>query len=57
MKQWGVSDLGMEALRNIKLVETARNAAAQIIEKDPELTEHPQLALHIAATAQEMHLE
>jgi len=26
-QQWGISDIGMEALRNLKLVEAARQAA------------------------------
>ena len=42
MKQWGVSDLGMEAIKNIKMVEAARKEATEIIEKnildDLELT-------------------
>lgn len=29
-KQWGVSDLGMEAIKNIKMVEAARNEAQEI---------------------------
>jgi ATP-dependent DNA helicase RecG len=36
-KQWGISDLGMEAIKNIKMVEAARNEAKNIIEKDPDL--------------------
>jgi hypothetical protein len=34
MKQWGVSDLGMEAIKNLKMVETARNEAREIITKN-----------------------
>jgi ATP-dependent DNA helicase RecG len=37
-KQWGVSDLGMEAIKNIKLVEAARNTAKEIIDKDANLS-------------------
>jgi hypothetical protein len=33
-KQWGVSDLGMEAIKNLKMVETARNEAREIITKN-----------------------
>lgn len=40
-KQWGISDIGMEALRNIKLVEAAKNSAEEIIKKDPDLNSHP----------------
>src|SRR5690606_34848144 len=31
-KQWGISDLGMEAIKNIKMVEAARTEAQNIIE-------------------------
>ena len=40
-KQWGVSDLAMEALKNIKMVEFAREEAKEIIEKDIELKNFP----------------
>lgn len=33
-KQWGISDLGMEAIKNIKMVEAAREEAKKIIEKN-----------------------
>lgn len=36
-KQWGISDLAMEAIQNIKMVEAARNEAERIIEIDPNL--------------------
>ena len=36
-KQWGVSDVAMEALKNLKLVEAARTEAQKIVEKDNEL--------------------
>ncbi|MDP3934923.1 MAG: ATP-dependent DNA helicase RecG [Candidatus Giovannonibacteria bacterium] len=32
-KQWGISDIGMEALRNLKMVEAARFEAKNIIEE------------------------
>ncbi len=43
-KQWGISDLAMEAIKNIKLVEAARNTAKEIIEDDPHLNALPHLA-------------
>lgn len=43
-KQWGISDLGMEAIKNIKMVEAARKEAQGIIEKDPNL-KNPELRL------------
>jgi len=36
-KQWGVSDLAMEAIQNMKMVEAARNEAQRIMSADPEL--------------------
>ncbi|MBU3925638.1 ATP-dependent DNA helicase RecG [Patescibacteria group bacterium] len=40
-KQWGVSDLGMEALKNIKMVEAARLEAQNLLNQDPELKKSP----------------
>ncbi len=56
-KQWGVSDIAMEALKNIKLVEAARAEAVQLIAKDPTLKNHSALALRARAAGEEMHLE
>ena len=56
-KQWGVSDIAMEALKNIKLVEAARTEAAALVARDPELKNHPALAARAHATGKEMHLE
>ena len=38
-KQWGISDLGMEAIKNIKMVEAARKEAAGLLEKNPLLAD------------------
>lgn len=43
-RQWGITDVGMEALKNLKMVEAARNEARTLIETDPELTNTPLLA-------------
>ena len=56
-KQWGISDIGMEALKNLKLVEAARQEALSIIKKDETLEHHPLLAQALAARAAHMHLE
>ena len=42
-KQWGVGDIAMEALKNIKMVELARAEAKEIIEKDISLERYPDL--------------
>jgi len=56
-KQWGISDIGMEALKNIKLVEAARTEALNIIEKDVELAHYPLLAEALEARAKALHFE
>ena len=40
-KQWGMSDLAMEALKNIKMVEAARNKARAIVDTDITLGMFP----------------
>jgi ATP-dependent DNA helicase RecG len=42
-KQWGVSDIAMEALKNIKMVEAARAEAQALISEDLSLTKFPQI--------------
>ncbi len=56
-KQWGISDLGMEALRNLKMVAAARIEAEKIIEDDPDLSLHPDFAEKLKARKQELHFE
>lgn len=56
-KQWGISDLGMEAIKNIKMVEAARTEAARIVADDPDLTNYPLLASQIEANHRDTHWE
>jgi ATP-dependent DNA helicase RecG len=56
-QQWGISDIGMEALKNLKLVEAARNEALELIKKDEHLTKHPLLQHALFARAQTSHFE
>jgi ATP-dependent DNA helicase RecG len=56
-KQWGISDLGMEAIKNIKMVEAARTEATQIIEKDSELLSYPLLKNKIDSRENKIHFE
>lgn len=56
-KQWGISDIGMEALTNLKLVEAARAEALGLVEQDESLAAHPRLAQALAERARQMHLE
>ncbi len=54
--QWGVSDIGMEALKNLRLIETARAEAARIVEEDPTLSRLPALRERVLSAAR-MHGE
>lgn len=42
-KQWGVSDIAMEALQNLKMVEAARTEAKNIVETDINLHNYPKV--------------
>ncbi len=55
-KQWGFSDIGMEALKNLKMVEAARKEAEAIINGDPELKKYPLLKERLGSFKQ-IHLE
>ena len=48
-KQWGISDLAMEAMKNLKLVEAARAEARQLVAIDPNLINHPTLHTTLAS--------
>lgn len=54
-KQWGISDIAMEALRNPKLVEAAREEARLLVESGT-LTSHPLLLAKLTALEQ-THME
>ncbi|MFA6274819.1 MAG: ATP-dependent DNA helicase RecG [Candidatus Paceibacterota bacterium] len=56
-KQWGISDLGMEALRNLKMVAAARKEAEEIIEDDPNLSSYPVFTKRLSERKQELHFE
>jgi ATP-dependent DNA helicase RecG len=55
-KQWGVSDLAMEALRNIKMVEAARTEAELLISNDPDLKKYPVLSSYLSSKSA-VHME
>ena len=55
-KQWGISDIGMEAIKNLKMVEAARNEAEHIISIDPELVSYHKLREKMAER-KEIHFE
>lgn len=56
-KQWGVSDIAMEGLKNIKMVELARKEAGEIIEKNPDLSKYPTILEYINSIEEKIHFE
>lgn len=57
-KQSGLTDLGMEAIKNLKLVEAARNEARQLVEDHPDLQKaFPLIAHKVAQTGEALHME
>jgi ATP-dependent DNA helicase RecG len=56
-KQWGISDVGMEALKNLKLVEAARAEALELVKKDETLTTYPLLAALLHNRLAHTHFE
>lgn len=56
-KQWGIPDLAMDSLRDIFLVEKAKNAAKELLEEDPELKKYPLLKEELEEFRKKIHLE
>jgi len=56
-KQSGLTDLGMEALRNIKMVEAARAEAKNLVEVDPKLEDHKLIKERVLHMTQNLHME
>jgi ATP-dependent DNA helicase RecG len=59
-KQWGISDIGMEALRNLKMVEAARAEAEYLLTQDETLAQFPLLSeklLHRKSDGEAIHFE
>jgi ATP-dependent DNA helicase RecG len=56
-RQWGISDIGMDALKNLKLVEAARKEALTLVERDPQLEKFPMLRELSKEKAAELHFE
>ncbi len=56
-KQWGISDIGMEALKNIKMVEAARAEAHDLLE-DENLLKFPEVVAELdKRKKEEIHFE
>jgi ATP-dependent DNA helicase RecG len=57
-KQSGLSDLGMEAIKNLKLVEAARTEARHLVETTPDLATHfPLIHERVSKIDAELHME
>jgi ATP-dependent DNA helicase RecG len=57
-KQSGLSDLGMEAIKNLKLVEAARNEAQKLVKENADLhSSHPRIAQKVAHLGETLHME
>lgn len=56
-KQWGVSDIGMEAIKNLKMVEAARTEAAALVAQDPQLLRYPELKARAESYRDILHFE
>ncbi len=56
LKQWGITDIGMDAIKNLKLVEAARLEAQKIVSEDVALDSYPLLKEKAGMLAQ-VHFE
>ncbi|MDZ4226873.1 MAG: ATP-dependent DNA helicase RecG, partial [Patescibacteria group bacterium] len=55
--QWGVSDLGMEALKNPRLIQAARTEARALVAEDPSLAKSPALQKRAFLLSEDLHEE
>jgi ATP-dependent DNA helicase RecG len=56
-KQWGISDIAMDAMKNSKMVEAARNEAKNFLAEHPDLTRFPLIAARVAVVDSDIHFE
>ncbi len=59
-RQWGITDVAMEALQNLKMVEAARAEAARLIDADDSLSAFPLLRDSLAkrtVAGEKIHFE
>jgi len=57
VRQWGIPDLAMENFKNIDLIEKTREAAKELLNKDPELKKYPSLEERLENFQKRIHLE
>ncbi len=55
-RQWGIPDIAMESLKNIRLVEKTRSIAKELLEQDPVLREHPLLLQKVKSFQEKINL-
>jgi ATP-dependent DNA helicase RecG len=48
-QQWGISDIAMDALKNIKMVEAARTEARLLIDTDLTFRDHPTISAELSS--------
>ena len=56
-RQWGISDIGMEALKNVKLIRAARTEAEAIVKEDLSLSKYPALLRRVEGSREQLHSE
>jgi ATP-dependent DNA helicase RecG len=56
-RQSGLPDITMANISNVKLIELARTYAAELLEKDKDLTDYPTLRQALTKYEQNVHLE
>ncbi|KND50262.1 MAG: ATP-dependent DNA helicase RecG [Parcubacteria bacterium C7867-003] len=56
-KQWGISDLAMEGIKNIKMVEASRVEAIKIVDEDPEFKKYPKILDYFKNQIEKIHFE
>ena len=56
-RQWGISDIGMEALKNLKMVEAARKEAQNLIKDDKTFKKYPLIKERLENKKAEIHFE
>lgn len=56
-KQWGISDLAMEAIKNIKMVEASRTEAIRIVEEDENFNKYPLIKDYFRTQIDKIHFE
>jgi ATP-dependent DNA helicase RecG len=57
-KQWGISDVGMEAIQNLKMVEAARAEASRLLDEDAAFAKYPRIKAELSRReSQKIHFE